>query len=66
MTAPDTLGAPQVDQVLRPAGIRLAHALDVTQRGRVGPGVEIGEGGVITQTHPQRQLDGFHGDSDDS
>ena len=41
-------------------GIRLAQTLDITESRRVGAGVIVGEGGVITQTHPQRELDWFH------
>ena len=60
VAAPDAFGAPQVDQAFRPAGVGLAQALDIAQGRGIGAGVVIGEGGVITQTHPQGKLDGFH------
>ena len=60
MAATHALAAPQVNQAFRPTGFRLAQPLDIAEGRRVGAGVVVGEGGVITQTHPQRQLDRDH------
>ena len=61
MAAPDTVGAPQIDQALRPAGIGFAQALDIAERRSIGARVEVGKGGVVAQADAQGKLDGFHG-----
>ncbi|MNY37474.1 hypothetical protein D3C86_1720390 [compost metagenome] len=60
MATPDTVATPEVDQALGPAGIGFAQALDVAERRGVGAGIEVGKGGVVTQTHTQGKLDRCH------
>ncbi|MNP46782.1 hypothetical protein D3C76_1408040 [compost metagenome] len=56
----DTLSTPEVDQALGPAGVGFAQAFDIAEGRGVGPGIEVGKGGVVTQTHTQGKLDRCH------
>ena len=61
MAAPHAVATPQINQAFRPARLRFAQALDIAQRGSIGTGIVVGEGGVIAQTHAQGQLNRDHG-----
>ena len=60
VTASRPLATPEVDQAFGPAGIGLAQALDIAKSRGIGAGIEVGEGGVVTQTHTQGKLDRCH------
>jgi hypothetical protein len=60
MGAPHAILAPQINEAFGPARLGFAQPLDVAECRSIGAGIVIDEGGVITQTHTQGQLNRFH------